>query len=223
MAYTSSLSKQFNVDPEEHPDSVEIQNLQLKGDTLYVMNGDQNLFVYKINQKHQQMNRLDLQWSNCLFMDEIIDSKFINGNKFALMCSNSETLKLMDLSSGQMEIYPGHSDIIITLDVFCINKNSQSEAEKGYLISGSKDNLIRLWRYDFSKPIYSRIECLAVYEGHTHNISSVHFAPKKGRQFVSSSVDNTIKVWNCQQFMGEEYETNKPVNVKQADMTVMAH
>lgn len=51
-------------------------------------------------------------------MDEIIDAKFINGNKYAIMCSNSETLKLMELENGHTEIYPGHSDIIISLDVY---------------------------------------------------------------------------------------------------------
>lgn len=187
------------------------------------MNGDQNLFVYKLVQKNSKFSRLDLQWSNCLFMDEIIDAKFINGNKYALMCSNSETLKLMNLANGQTEIYPGHSDIIISLDVFCTNKHDVTKAEKGYIISGGKDNLIRLWGYDFNKAIFSRIECLAVYEGHTHNISSVHFAPKRGKQFVSSSVDNTIKVWSCEQFMNEAFSVGQPVRVNQATMTVMAH
>jgi WD40 repeat protein len=152
------------------------------------------MFVYHINQSHSQFSDLELKWSACLYMDEIIDAKFIFGNRYSIMCSNSETLKLMNLENGQTEIYPGHRDIIITLDVF----ENEQDGPQGFLLSGAKDNLIRLWKYDFDRPIYERIKCLAVYHGHTHNISSVHFAPKKGRQFVSASQDNTIKVWGSE-------------------------
>ena len=111
-------------------------------------------------------------------MDEIIDSKFLNGSSHAVLCSNSETLKLMELATGKVEIYPGHGDIIISLDVFVSSKDVQFET--GFILSGAKDNEIRLWRYDFSQKQYERLRCLAVYQGHTQNISSVCFAPKKG-------------------------------------------
>lgn len=219
MAYQSSLSNSLMVPDEDEPnyDSVEIQLIQVKNNTVFVVNGDQNLFVYSIVQKHQKLQSLELTSSSCLYMDEIIDAKFVNGNRFAVLCSNSETLKLMDLENGQTEIYPAHSDIIISLDTFTSSDGT------GFIISGGKDNVIRLWRYDFSWPIYQRVKCLAVYHGHTHNISSVHFAPKKGKQFVSSSQDNTLKVWNCEQFMQPTFEAEVPVEVHQADMTIMAH
>mgnify|MGYP000847387308 CR=1 FL=1 len=118
---------------------------------LFVINGDQNIFVYKINSNHGLLQHLDLQWSSCLYMDEIIDSKFLNENKHAILCSNSETLKLMELSNGKTEIYAGHSDIIITLDVFKCKENTDDGFEHGFLLSGAKDNEIRLWKYDFGK------------------------------------------------------------------------
>ena len=163
---------------------------------------------------------LQLDWSSCLYMDEIIDSKFINGSKHAILCSNSETLKLMELSSGKSEIYPGHTDIIISLDIF--KTSSVEDSEQGFIVSGAKDNEIRLWSYDFTQSVYNRVKCLAIYQGHTQNICSVHFAPKKGYQFVSSSQDNTIKVWNCKQFV-KGLEVEEPMIINQADMTVMAH
>ena len=58
-------------------------------------------------------------------MDEIIDAKFINASDFAIICSNSETLKLMELKNGKTEIYPGHKDIIISLDVFKTSKSDE--------------------------------------------------------------------------------------------------
>ena len=77
--------------------------------------------------------------SKCLYLDEVIDLKFIKPeNTKALLCSNSETLKLLDLETNEIEIYPGHSDIILCLDT-C--------AKKDLLLTGSKDNEIRLWKY----------------------------------------------------------------------------
>lgn len=54
--------------------------------------------------------------SRCLFLDEVIDIRFIDSD-FALLCTNSETLKLLHIKSGEIELYPGHSDIILCLDV----------------------------------------------------------------------------------------------------------
>ena len=56
--------------------------------------------------------------TRCLYLDEVIDLKiFKPHNEFALMCSNSETLKLMCLTSGEIELYTGHDDIILCLDI----------------------------------------------------------------------------------------------------------
>ena len=56
--------------------------------------------------------------SRCFYLDEVIDIKFFKPqNNFALMCSNSETLKLLDLNTGAVELYQGHSDIILCLDI----------------------------------------------------------------------------------------------------------
>lgn len=51
---------------------------------------------------------------------------------------------------------------------------------------------------------------MALFKGHTKNICSVNFAPKKGYQFVSASQDNTIKVWNIKGIV-QGYEENDEV------------
>ena len=78
-------------------------------------------------------------------MDEVIDLKiFKPNNQFALICSNSETLKLMCLETGEIELYTGHDDIILCLDI-------SSNAE--LCLTGAKDNTIRLWKYDLKAGI----------------------------------------------------------------------
>lgn len=79
--------------------------------------------------------------SKCLYLDEVIDIKFIKEqgreSQFAVMCSNSETLKLYNMQSGDVELYPGHTDIIL-----CIDTHTSNES---LILTGGKDNQIRLW------------------------------------------------------------------------------
>jgi len=71
--------------------------------------------------------------------------------------------------------------------------------------------------------MYQRLRCIAIFQGHTQNISSVNFAPKKGFMFVSASADNTLKVWDIKKWTQAEAWDNEPELVNQASMTVMAH
>lgn len=85
---------------------------------IIAINGDQNAFVYEIVAEQGVVLSLKLAESHALYLDEIIDMKFINENKEAILCSNSESIKLFNFESGTCELYPGHSDIIISVDKF---------------------------------------------------------------------------------------------------------
>jgi len=86
---------------------------------LLTCNFDQNLVAYDL--KHcENLQKLKLKKSStrCLFLDEVIEMKiFKPSNDYALLCSNSESLKLMHLKTGVMELYTGHTDIILCLDI----------------------------------------------------------------------------------------------------------
>lgn len=188
---------------------------------VLAINGDQNVFVYEIcmGADKRTFEKLQLAKQQCYYLDEIIDVKFINKNKYAVMCSNSESVKLVDLKTGGCEIYAGHSDIVITLDRIQLDDPS-----KGYVLSGAKDMEIRLWSYDDSRPKFQKLRCIAVFKGHNQNICSVNFAPKRGRHFVSSSQDKTIKLWSLVGIVNQDEDSKKePVVVNQAQLTVMAH
>jgi len=45
----------------------------------------------------------------------------------------------LDLKTGEVELYPGHNDIIICLDI---------SSDRTLFLTGAKDNQIRLWKYD---------------------------------------------------------------------------
>jgi len=80
-------------------------------------------------------------------LDEVIDVRFISRHsKFALLCSNSETIKLLNMETRQIELYTGHTDIVLCLDVYDQGK------DQALFLSGAKDNTIKLWAFDASKP-----------------------------------------------------------------------
>ena len=107
-------------------------------------------------------------------MDEVIDVKFIPGHdSFALLCSNSETMKLLNLKTGSIELYMGHTDIIICLDI--VKKRTSDQV---LVLSGAKDNTIKVWQLDLTQNFQKRLVCLSTFFGHTENIASVAFAPK---------------------------------------------
>lgn len=100
------------------------------------------MFVYELDSQNDNLVARRIS-SRCLFLDEVIDVKFISAeSKYALLCSNSESLKLLDIHTGQIELYPGHEDIIITLDVI------KMENDIALIVTGAKDNMLRLWKFD---------------------------------------------------------------------------
>lgn len=105
--------------------------------TILAVNGDQNAFLYQIDlDKSERVQGLTLLESHSLYLDEIIDLKFINQNKEAVLCSNSESIKLFNLETSTCELYPGHTDIVISVDKF----SDQDDSSRGWVLSGAKDS-----------------------------------------------------------------------------------
>ena len=154
---------------------------------------------------------------HCLYLDEIIDVRILKEKdedvpKKALICSNNEFLKVVDMETGavvqSISGASNHEDIILCVDAYKQTK----------FLSGSKDNTIRLW--DFT---YGVLKCLAVFKGHNENVASVYFAPKKMHFFVSASQDNTIKVWDLKNYIDVSGKEEGCDEISSASMTIMAH
>jgi hypothetical protein len=98
----------------------EITSLTLTKDRKVVsVNVDQNVFIYDLVENLKKKSKgvsLKKIESRCLFLDEIIDLKFMNDTHI-LLASNNEYIKLVCLADNAIEIYKGHTNVILGIDV----------------------------------------------------------------------------------------------------------
>lgn len=72
--------------------------------------------------------------------DEVMDVKFVNNN-FAVVCSNSETIRVINIKNRSGKLLNGHEDLSTTVDLY----------KEKYMITGSKDGKIFLWKISQEK------------------------------------------------------------------------
>ncbi len=90
-------------------------------------------------------------------------------------------IRLINLTKGEIDyILTGHTDVVNTLDF---------SADGKYLVSGSADKSLRVWKVDDGEP-----ELLAVLKEHTGSIQHVKFLNSK--KVVSVSYDGTGIIWD---------------------------
>lgn len=87
-------------------------------------------------------------------------------------------IRLWDIKTGNcQQVIHSHSHSVTALAVL----------PSGNLVSGSKDNTVKLWR--------SNGECKATLVGHQTPVTSITVLPKDPFFFVSTSEDGTVKFW----------------------------
>ncbi len=109
----------------------------------------------------------------------------------AALATNSELLQVTDTRSNATWFLSGHTDVVLSLAV---------SADGKYIVSGSKDNTVRLW-------CTRTLRCLQTGEGHAESVgavclptkpSSVSGAPLHAPSWiVSGAKDLTLKVWSA--------------------------
>ncbi|XP_071953471.1 transducin beta-like protein 3 [Antedon mediterranea] len=118
------------------------------------------------------------------FNDEVLDVKFAGSDDSHLVvATNSEYVKVYDISTLNCQILRGHTDIVLSVDVF---------NDKKTMASSSKDNTVRLWKMNTEQ----KFECIGVAFGHTHSVGAIALSRLSGNFIVSGSEDCTVKVWN---------------------------
>ncbi|XP_066545260.1 transducin beta-like protein 3 [Amia ocellicauda] len=128
---------------------------------------------------------LTLQQQFVGYNDEVLDVKFLGPtDSHIVVATNSPQLKVFELASSSCQILYGHTDTILSLDVF----------RKGSMFAScAKDNSIRLWRMNTKT---AEVCCVAQGFGHANAVGTICCSRLKESFVATGSQDCTIKVWD---------------------------
>ncbi|KAH0640950.1 hypothetical protein KY285_037536 [Solanum tuberosum] len=142
------------------------------------------------------------------YNEEIADMKFLGDDEqFLAAATNVEQVRVYDLKSKSCSyVLSGHTDTILCLDT-CVSNSGRT-----LIVTGSKDNNVRLWDYENKA-------CVGVGIGHMGAVGAVAFSKKEWNFFVSGSSDCTLKVWNMDAVSGN----NEEIITLKAKAVVAAH
>lgn len=147
------------------------------------------------------------------YNDEVLDAKWIKckeNNMFddwIALATNSNTLKFYNHSTKKTKLVNGHKKMILCLDVY-----------DDMVLTGSRDTTIKLWKLEQSDSFNVRL--LATFKGHAEGVQYLSVASKKGKFFVSTSTDKSLKQWEInEQITG----TTRAVSVSQSNKTIVPH
>ncbi|XP_029130005.1 transducin beta-like protein 3 [Cajanus cajan] len=174
---------------------------------LLCVTADQQFLYYSL-ECTEELLQLNLTKRLVGYNEEIVDMKFIGDDEnFLALATNLEQVRVYDLASMSCSyVLSGHTEIVLCLDT-CL-----SSSGKTLIVTGSKDNSVRLWESESAN-------CIGVGIGHMGAVGAIAFSKRKRDFFVSGSSDHTLKVWSMD---GLSDNMTEPINLK-AKAVVAAH
>uniref|UniRef100_A0A8D3DJI2 Transducin beta like 3 n=1 Tax=Scophthalmus maximus TaxID=52904 RepID=A0A8D3DJI2_SCOMX len=197
--HTQTLSSTFN--PDDDPRSLTyLLHLPISS-RLATVTAEHNILLY-------QLPALTTQQQFVGYNDEVLDVKFLGkGDSHIVVATNSCQLKVFELLTNSCQILYGHTDTVLSLDVF--KKDS-------LFASCAKDRSVRVWQMDSdggqvflitfantNKELDGRRVFVNVLDIHppsffslcVKDINSVAVSPND-KLLASGSQDRTAKLWS---------------------------
>ncbi|GAA6228690.1 transducin beta-like protein 3 [Lates japonicus] len=145
---------------------------------LAAVTAEHNIMLY-------QLPGLTTQQQFVGYSDEVLDVKFLGkGDSHIVVATNSCQLKVFELLTNSCQILYGHTDTVLSLDVF----------KKGSLFAScAKDRSVRVWQMDSDS---GQVSCVAQGYSHANAVGSITCSRMKASFIVSGSQDCTVKVWD---------------------------
>ncbi|XP_062840755.1 transducin beta-like protein 3 [Trichomycterus rosablanca] len=169
---------------------------------LATVTAEHNILLY-------QLPSLSVQQQFVGYNDEILDVRFLGKeNSHIVVATNSSQLKVFELATNSCQILYGHTDIVLSLDVF---------KKRSMFASCAKDNSVRVWKMDTET---GHVHCMAQGHGHSNAVGSISCSRLKKAFLVSGSQDCTVKVWDLPDVFPDEGD--EPVQLD-ARITEKAH
>uniref|UniRef100_A0A674DJE6 Transducin beta like 3 n=1 Tax=Salmo trutta TaxID=8032 RepID=A0A674DJE6_SALTR len=145
---------------------------------LVTVTAEHNILLY-------QLPSFTTQQQFVGFNDEVLDVKFLGkGDTHIVVATNSSQLKVFELATSSCKILYGHTDTVLSLDVF----------KKGSLfVSCAKDKSVRVWRQD---PDSGQVCCVAQGCSHGNAVGSItcsrHISPLLGMPISNVLIIHTL-------------------------------
>nr|XP_043907653.1 transducin beta-like protein 3 [Solea senegalensis] len=145
---------------------------------LATVTAEHNIVLY-------QLPALTTQQQFVGYSDEVLDVKFLGkDDSHIVVATNSCQLKVFELLNNSCQILYGHTDTVLSLDVF----------KKGSLFAScAKDRSVRVWKMDSDS---GQVRCVAQGSSHANAVGSITCSRMKASFIVSGSQDCTVKVWD---------------------------
>ncbi|RLM74595.1 transducin beta-like protein 3 [Panicum miliaceum] len=159
---------------------------------LLCVTADQQFLFYCPKKTDEGTFQLSLYRRLVGYNDEILDLKFVGDEEqYLAVATNLEQVRVYDVASMSCSyVLAGHTEIVVCIDT-CV-----SSSGKTLIVTGSKDNTVRLWDAE-------RRSCIGTGKGHLGAVGSVAFSKKSKNFFVSGSSDRTIKIWTWDDTLGD--------------------
>lgn len=168
---------------------------------IATVTAEHNILLY-------QLPALTTQQQFVGYNDEVLDVKFLGkADSHIVVATNSCQLKVFELQTNSCQILYGHTDTVLSLDVF---------RKKSLFASCAKDRSVRVWQMVES----GQVHCVAYGLSHANAVGSITFSRLKASFIVSGSQDCTVKVWDLPQHLPD---TGTEIHQLTARTTEKAH
>ncbi len=196
--------------------SIENLYFSVEQKKLFLLTNDQMFIKTDYDILNKSIDKVENSTFTPGFCQEILDIKIIrdfqnqsDDFKF-LFASNDNNLKYFDTVTGQIQIYEGHTDFIMSIDV-----------KQNYIATASKDCTVRLWQFEVEENGNFNCQCIRVFKGHSESLNSVALMIKHGLYIISGGKDKSLKVWDFSSVLNNSEE--QVVEIKESFRSEIGH
>ena len=166
----------------------------VKLNKVFLLTNEQILIYLNINLIENDISKCKLEKIFPCYCQEILSVKYIpnekNGN--FLFSSNDNLLKYYNKKNNSIQIFEGHLDFIMNITI-----------KENLIITSSKDNSIRIWKYNINEEGEINIKTICILLGHSETVNTTDFIFKKNKKLISGCKDGSIKLWNIEKIFNK--------------------
>lgn len=159
-----------------------IISLEICDSTLVAITGDQNIQFYDL----ENLDGFKMTKQIAGYNEEVLDLTLLGNDSHLAVITNTNQIRVYDLSSNDCDIVYGHEDIVMCID---------SSFDKKQIITGSKDHTAKVWDLNLKGTLGERIILRDTLKGHTGAVTAVASSKMSNEYRLTASQDRTIKCW----------------------------